>query len=325
MAVPADTFETFDTKGIREDLADIIYRIEREDVPFTNNIGRASVSGTKHEWQTQALAAANGDNKVPEGDDATTDAATPTVRPGNWIQLSDKVAQVSSKNEAVDAAGRGSEMAYQLLLKGLELRRDVEARLVGNYASTPGSSGTAAEAGGFEAWLVTNTNRDATSGANGGYNVGTGNVVAATDSSAQRAFDESQLQAVMQSIYTSGGGMNDRMLMTGPFNKVAASAFAGIAETRIPQTRDTMTTIIGAADVYVSDFGNLNMVPNAHQRERTALFIDPRFVKMATLVPMRTEELAKTGHSDREMISIQYTLRVDNERAHGCVADLNTA
>ena len=61
-----------------------------------------------------------------EGDDATTDAATPTVRLGNICQISDKVARVSGTQRAVEHAGRDDELEYQEMLKGLELKRDME-------------------------------------------------------------------------------------------------------------------------------------------------------------------------------------------------------
>jgi hypothetical protein len=63
------------------------------------------------------------------------------VRLGNICQISYKVAQVSGTAQAVDHAGRDNELAYQEMLKGLELKRDMEFNLVGtNQAKNTGST-----------------------------------------------------------------------------------------------------------------------------------------------------------------------------------------
>src|SRR5690606_1221578 len=228
---PANTFSTYDSKGLREDLSDIIYRIDPVEVPFTSNIGRSKATAKRHDWQTQALASATNANAVIEGDDATTDAATPTVRPWNYTQISDKVAQVTGTLEAVDKAGRDSEMEYQVLLKGLELKRDVEMQMTSNKPSVVGGNTTPAESAGFEAWIVTNAKREA-SGANGGFSATTGLVAAASDGN-QRTFTEDLLKDVMQLSFTNAGMVaRPTILQLGPFNKRKFSEFSGIAEIR---------------------------------------------------------------------------------------------
>ena len=78
MAVPSNTFQTYQAIGNREDLSDVIYRIDPTDTPFMTAFEREKASAVNHEWQTQALAAVDTANAVVEGDDATTDAATPS-------------------------------------------------------------------------------------------------------------------------------------------------------------------------------------------------------------------------------------------------------
>src|SRR6266536_4521169 len=144
MALPTNTFATYEAIGNREDLSDVIYRIDPTDTPFMTGIEREKASAVNHEWQTQALAAADTASAVLEGDDATTDAATPTVRLGNVCQISDKVARVTGTQQAVEHAGRDNELAYQEMLKGLELKRDMELILAGtNQAKNAGNSSTA--------------------------------------------------------------------------------------------------------------------------------------------------------------------------------------
>jgi hypothetical protein len=318
MALPSNTFHTYDMKGIREDLSDVIYRIDPTKCPLTSNIGRAKASQRIHEWQTQALASASDANEVLEGDDATTDAATATVRPNNRTQISDKVARVTGTGRSVDTAGRDDEMEYQVLLKGLELKRDVEKQMLSNKASAAGASGTASRSASFESWLTSNVSHGGT-GATTGFSATTGLVAAPTDGTT-RTFTETLLKTVMASCFDNGA--NPTILMLSGGQKQTFSGFTGIATNRYNVKGEEQGVVIGAADVYVSDFGKLNVVPNQFSRTRTALLIDPEYAKLATLRPMKNWPLAKTGDSDQRQVLIEYTLEMCNQAAHGKVADL---
>src|SRR4051812_17794844 len=124
MTMPVNTQTTYSSIGNREDLSDMIYRIDPVDTPFMTGVEREKATAVNHEWQTQALAAASGSNAQLEGDDPTDVATTPTVRLGNQCQISYKIARVTGTQQAVDHAGRDNELAYQEMLKGLELKRD---------------------------------------------------------------------------------------------------------------------------------------------------------------------------------------------------------
>ena len=223
MALPTNTFTTYEAIGNREDLSDTIYRIDPTDTPFMTGAERAKATAVNHEWQTQALAAVDTANAVLEGDDAATDAATPTVRLGNICQISDKVARVTGTQQAVEHAGRDDEMAYQEMLKGLELKRDMESILVGtNQAKVTGGSGTARKTASILSWIKTNTSKGA-SGADPSAADGTGTRTDGT----QRAFTEANLKTVLQAIWNSGGKPDT--VMVGGFNKQAFSTFTGRA------------------------------------------------------------------------------------------------
>lgn len=318
MAVPTSTTQTYQAVGRREDLTDVIHDISPTEVPFFSAIKKGTASNTFHEWQTDALAAADGSNAVVEGDDPANDAATATVRLGNYTQLSDKVIQVASSQRASTNAGRGDELSYQLQKRSKELKRDIETRITGNYASVAGNASTARQCAGFEAWIQTNDSRG-TSGANTAYS---GGIQAAATDGTQRVYTETLLKDVLSLCWDNGG--DPTMVMVGSFNKKAMSAFAGVAD----QTRDTgnkRATIVGAADVYVSDFGQLNIIANRFSRTRSALVVDPSMWKIAYYQRFKTEDLAKTGHSDRKMLSVEFTLEACNEKSSGVVADLTTA
>lgn len=318
MTQPTNTFSSYDAKGIREDLSDIIDRTEREEVPFYSTIGRSKATQRIHEWQTQALAAAADDNAVIEGDDATMDAATPTVRVNNRTQISDKTATVSGSVEVFDKAGRASEMDYQVILKGLELKRDMEKQMLSNKPSIAGNDTAASQSAGFAAWLTSNVSK-ATDGTNGGFGSSTAGLVAARIDGTLRQFQESHINDVMELAFDAGARPSVMMLPAAL--KTRFSAFSGIADLR-REVGDKEATIVGGADAYISNFGKLTVVPQTFMRSRDAIIYDPKKVKLAVARPMKSWELAKSGDTEKRQILTEYTLEVSNEKAHCLVTDV---
>jgi hypothetical protein len=82
-----------------------------------------TAKGTLHEWQTEALNTAAANAQL-QGDDVAFGAAILTTRIGNRTQISRKEVIVSGTQEAVDKAGRNSEMVRQMANKRAELKRD---------------------------------------------------------------------------------------------------------------------------------------------------------------------------------------------------------
>lgn len=321
MAILTNTVQTYDRKGLRESLSNMIYNISPTEVPFMSNAGRGSAKATLEEWQTDALAAVDTANRAIEGDDITTfPAASATTRVGNYLQISRKLVIVSDTVEEVDKAGRKSEEALQLAKRAKELKRDMEAICLDNQAGSAGSSSTGRQIATLGAWVKTNVDKDA-GGTNPTYTTGVPNA-ARTDGTV-RTFTETIVKAVMQSCFNNGA--NPDTLMVGPFNKGIVSAFTGIATKTIQQTAVKASAIIGAADFYVSDFGTLAVVANRFQRERDAWFLDFSYVSVAFLRKFRTTKLAKTGDAEKRMIVAEWTLKVHNEAALGLAADLETS
>jgi Family of unknown function (DUF5309) len=318
MALPTNTFTTYSAVGNREDLSDLIWRIDPTDTPFMSAIDKTKASAVNHEWQTQALAAANTANAQLEGDDATADATTPTVRLGNVCQISRKVPVVSGTQQAVEHAGRDNEMAYQEMLKGLELKRDMESILVGtNQAKNAGNSSTARVTASVLSWIKSNTAKGAT-GADPSAADGTGTRTDGT----QRAFTEANLKTVLQSIWNNGGKPDT--IMTGGFNKQVFSTFTGRAS---PIEDTKRKKITASVDAYESDFGTLRVVANRFSRPRDVLILQMEMWAIAYLNgrKMVSIPLAKTGDSERKEVLSEYALEARNEKASGGVFDNTTS
>ena len=317
MAIVTNTFTSFDAAGIRESLADVIANISPEEVPLQSNIGSENVSNTYFEWQTDSLAATSTTARIDGDDVSSFDSTSATTRVGNYTHILRRTLIVADNMGAQDLAGRNDELAYQLAKRGKELRRDIEATLTDNNAQVAGNSSTARETGGLGAWVATNENV----GTGGGLATGDG-TTARTDGT-QRDFTEAMLKDAMQQAFTSGG--QPSILMVGPHNKTVVSGFAGIAAQRYQAPSDSPTTIIGAADVYLSDFGTLNVVANRFSRERDAWLLDPEYASVCYLRPIQQVELAKTGDAEKRMVLAEFGLKVTNEAAHAVVADLNVS
>ena len=325
MALPANTTTTYTRVGIKEDLADVIYNIAPTETPFMSNAGKGSASQTNHEWQTDGLAAAAANAQL-EGDDAANVATVATTRLGNYTQISTKVIGVSGTDQAVTNAGRGDELAYQMAKAGKEIKRDMEHTLVGldNFKSA-GTAGAARALGSVSSWYGGVIAGTATNAVN--YTVGAATtfanaagavaaplgdgLVKKNVTGATRAFTESLLKAGLKKCFELGGNP-DVVLMTAS-HKQTASGFNGIA-TNTNNIADKR--VIGAVDVYVSDFGDVTFVPDRFQEANRVDILEMDKWELSYLRPFQTKELAKTGDSDKRMILTEYTLAARSPNAN---------
>lgn len=320
MAAP-NIASTLNQVGNREDLTDVIHRVAPEKTPLISLIGRGKAKARQHDWQVEDLANPNGDNAQLEGDDVgSLDNPNVSERLSNYCQIFRKTGGVSRTQEQVDKAGRKSEMTRQKVLKGIELRRDKEARYCGNYASQNESGSNPRKSAGLLAWLETNTNRGA-GGADGGFNAG---IVAAATNGTLRTFTEAQVKAVQADRFSASGSTDGAVALMGGALKQKFSEFTGIADIRKDVTRG-LATIVAGAEVYVSDFGELRLVPHPYAFSRDCAIIDPSMLDDALLDGYQTEALAKTGDNERFMMTNESTLEMKNEKAHGVVADIQAA
>jgi hypothetical protein len=287
-------------------------------VPLQSNIGSDNVSNTYFEWQTDELASAQ-NVPVIDGDDVSSfDSTASTSRVGNYTQIARRTMIIADNLGDQTLAGRNDEVSYQLAKRGSELKRDLELILTANAAKVAGNSSTARVTAGLGAWIATNTSK-----------AGDGTDPTAVDGSdargdgTQRDLTEAMVKDVMQQAFTEGG--QPSVLMVGPYNKTVVSGFAGIAAQRYQAPSDGPTTIIGAADVYLSDFGTLSVVPNRFQRERDAFLLDPEYASVSYLRPIQAVDLARTGDAEKKMIICEAGLRVSQQKAHGGVFDLNVS
>lgn len=325
MAQVANTYESYDAVGNREELADKIYMITPEKTPFLSLAGRKDAKSVHPEWQTDTLATPNTSNNVPEGNDWSFDAITPTTRVGNYTQISEKTLIISRTQETVDKAGRKSELAREVAKKGRELKIDMEVILLSNQAASAGTGNGATNRtlAGLRAWLATNDDLGA-GGSSGSFSNG---IQGAATNGTQRAFTKALMDSVILSTANAGGEAD--VLMMSNYNKTVFSRFlddADVVSLR-KEVKGGQATIVAAADAYQSDFGLISVVPNVQMTRagatiaRNVFLLDPSMVSVAFLDDIAVRTPAKTGDAEKRVLNVEYTLMVANEASCGVVAD----
>lgn len=343
MAVAANVTQTFQMIGVREDLSDVITNIMPLETPMYSFCKKRSTGSRTPEWQRDIDADPNPTNAAVEGDTVSIDAGTQPQRLKNIVQLFDKKVSVSTTANAVRTAGRANEMKYQMAKKGREIKRDIEARMNGNYASAIGNTSTAGQMAGAEAYITSNFSRGV-GGSGGGYQTNTGLISVATDGTT-RVITEDMFKTVISQCWTNSDGAE--MILCGPRMKQKISTtFTGIAQLRLDVgNQNNKTLSVGGLDLYKSDFGVHKIMPTrlgcygtGRTRpyrstgssddaviNRTVLVLSPETWTVSMLQPFKQTELAKVGHAENRMLYTELTLECSDERANGVVADVTIA
>ena len=313
------TFTTSSAVGEREQLADVIYRIDPDETPIFSALKKETSNGIFVEWQVQELASASATNFATEGADASIVAPTATVRLGNYHQISVKAVAVSKTLDAVEKAGRDREVAYQKVLKSLELRRDIEKAIgdtdVARSASDPRKSAS------LSTWIT-----NGSLGAGGTFSAGTGTGVvgAGTD----RALTLALIEDGMQDAWEDGG--NPKLMVASATNRANfsdLSASGNLVSNDVNMTQAKEVTYVGSTSVFLTDFGTLEVAPSRFLGNDRVFLLDPDFASVSTLNGRNfaENEIAPTGDAEKFQIVTEWALKVQAPKAHAMVLDLSGA
>lgn len=322
MTVPTNLYQKASLKGNREDLLDKIYNTSPSEVPLSSSFGRTTAITDFHEWQTDVLGSASASNKMIDGDDVTLDAQTATVRIGNHLQIFNGTVGVSRRANIVKKAGRGAEMAYLKGKKMLELKRNIEAMIVSpTQVAIAATTSVAGQSGGLGVQLVSNPLHNG-AGATAAWTSGA--PTAAITAGTNRAFTKALLDTACQNIFTTSGQFAESLVLS-PAHKATFSAFASVAQNRIDVKggKNAQATIVGGAEVYLSDFGGLTVVPHYLMAgSDTAYVLNSDYIDLAFLDGFKTTDLAKTGDSDKVLITADACLAVRAPTAQAKITNL---
>ena len=318
MAQPSNTFDSYDSVGIREDLSNVIHNISPEETPFYSKSGKTSAKNTLVEWQTDNLRASAANAHI-EGDATAAEARSATTRLGNYTQIFKNAVVVPDTDEGLDKAGRAKEIAYQTLKIAKEQKLDIEKALFDNNARAAGNSTTARELAGAPAWITTNTDFGANEGADP---TGDGTDARTDETTALTAFSQDKFDGVMQSIWEEGGKPDTVYLSAFQMNK--ALGFTGNNSQRSTvQAGDER--VIKSLAVYVTPWGTVEFMPSRENRSRDVFIMQDNMWEIATLRPTKNVALAKTGDNTTRQVVTELTLCAKNEAGNGGIFDNTTS
>lgn len=322
MAQPTNSFDSYDSVGIREDLSDIIYDVSPEETPFYSACSKTKASQAYHEWQTDALRSSAANAHI-EGDDTVAAARVATSRLGNYCQIFKDAVVIPGSDATTKKAGRGKEIAYQIMKIAKEQKLDIEKALFDNNARVAGSSTAARELAGLPAWLTTNTEFETGGTPSGADPTGDG-TDARTDNSVAAAFTQARFDGVMQSIWENGGKPDCVYLSAFQMNK--ALAFTGMNNQRstVTATRSS-NMVVNDFDLYVTPWGNVTFKPTRENRGRDVFVLQSDMWAVAVKRGTFNEPLAKTGDNEKRQVITELTLVAKNEKASGGVFDNSTS
>jgi len=299
MAQPSNTFDSYDAKGIREDLENVIYDISPEETPFYSSAKKVSASNTFHEWQTDSLRSSQANAHI-EGDDTTANAMTPTTRMGNYTQIFKNAVIIPDTDSGLDKAGRATEMAYQTLKIAKEQKLDIEKALFDNNAHVAGSGTVARELAGVPAFINTNIGNKGTSGVNpesvSGWTVPGSKP--RTDGTAT-AFTQADFDSTMQACWESGG--RPSAVYLSAFQMNLALGFTG-NNNQTSTIKAESEKVIKHMDVYVTPWGTVEFTPTRENRSRDVFIMQDDMWAVGVLRATKNTALAKTGDNTKRQV-----------------------
>lgn len=320
MAIPVNTY-TRVTAGtnVREDLIDKITLTEPWRTPVISASGKAKATNTYHEWQRDSYRAPNKDNAALAGDDAVATAKVAPSRVANTCQIFQDTVQVDGRVEAVKKAGMESAMRYHKAKAYKEIQRDMEAAILSSNVSVADNGTVAGKLAGLGRLVYTN----AFHGAGGSTPAHTsGAATTAVVAGTARPLTSTLLDTAVQQTYIKSGEVPSEVYMS-PAHKQIFSTFTGIAANRFEVKGGQQGRIVAGADVYMSNFGQMMIVPHYIMAGSTNVYgLDTSYLDIAYLRSFQSTPLAKTGDSMKEQVLVDATLRVTSEVAQFKIADL---
>ena len=363
----------------REDLANFISMITRDETPFMSSIGKTKATAIYHEWQTDSLETP-GNSRISEGTDYVLPGSTASLgggtspnggatvgdnvgdgkfnivgpmrsRLGNYTQINGKTIAVSGTRRAIDQAGVADEYAYQLKKRGTELRRDLEFDLIHSY-NVASATSDQRTFGGYQAWINVSTGNTGQqdggdfsgsfngtvilNGAAAAANEGVGQNVPGLNQGSKVSLSLSDIDLVMQRIYQEGGKASKIMLspkLRRDFSDLM------VTDSGVRRNIDMDGKLRQSVDIYMSDFGDLMVVPNyimglsftpaagggrtaVQVQDSCALVYDPMWFSVATLRPLQEVDVGQRGDSTIGMMVEECTLEVKNPIGCGAIYNL---
>ena len=209
------------------------------------------------------------------------------------------------------------------------MKRDMESMLLDGTAKVAGSSGTARESASFATWIGTDSasTSNIVAASTGAGLVNQGSPVVGypngTSSAATGGANTATTLALINNVVGRVwdlGGTPDTILCDSTVKQTISSSSVGgsvVADPIGNNSGDKAITAVNAVDVLVTDFGTFKVVPDRFIPTTNCNFIDFDLWSIDYLRPFRTETLAKSGDSVKQLLIAEYGLRAKNGNGNG--------
>ena len=311
----SNSFATFNSSRVREQLLDNIWNVSVSETPTLALIGKEKVNGPLVEWLNDSFRAGTS-NKVEAGNLSAPVARTDVARYSNRTQITEDVLSITGTQQVVEKAGGKDEVAYQETKAMVALKKDIEFGVLQNTTSIAASAGTAPQARGFLGFIATNTSKS--TGATAGVDPNPLTNTAPTDGTL-RQLQESHLQDVMKLMFDNGAEIDGTYALIPSALRARVDTFLA-GQTRFDKAEDK--TLTATLEVYIGPFGRVKFVNARHMRSREIFIVNPEYASLGTLRGMKSTPLGKRGDADERLINCEWTLLVKNEKAHGAIRDV---
>lgn len=318
MAQPVNTLDSYDLSDIFEDLINKIYDVSPSDAPFFSRAKKIKASNTYKEWVKDSIRASK-DNAHPEGGETVASARTATTRLGNYTQIMKEAVNIPGTDVALDKAGRGKQMAYEMMKLGKEMRIDVERALFANQARDAGTGTGIRRMAGAPAWFITNVDMGTGAAADP-----TGDGTDARTDGTVRAFSQTVFDSLMQEIWTNSSTPSEAYsVFLRPKQMNIALDFVGNNAQRstVVVNRTGKKMVSNDIDVYITPWGEVEFVMSRECRERDVFVMCMEHWAVAEARPFTQKELPAIGDYESRQIAWEGTLCALNEASSGIAAD----
>ena len=254
--------------GLREDLADVISVIDQKNTPVTSRIKAGSdlTNGSVFSWQADSYNDPSFDGVLTNADVTTFDdpAKNRVLLSGRAqkFRRSIKVDDFAQNVDNVAGVGKKKEMARGVSRALIELKRDMESAFCSSNDSQEQSGINPYKTRGLGSWISSSAQTDLPVPAS--FRTPSASI----NTTATSSLTESDVAAVLQSVYEQTGTIDTMDLVTGPNLKKRFSEFTRYSSgsnTALSTRQYTASlndrTVISTVDTYIGDFGTINLVP----------------------------------------------------------------
>lgn len=304
----------------REDILDDLTRIEPEDTPLFSSLKKGVKPGAVYlQWPVDTLKDVD-TSVTAEGTDIASfdNHADERALLGNYPSTQITSWKVSDLQTLVDVAGVSNEVAEAKMKKLKELKRNIAARVGGDFESS--ATGPNYAARGLGVWVQNSA--QSVDPVPAAYRTPSASI----DTTATGSLTEDTINAVLTSVYKQGGNRANGNVYCGPNWKRAVSNLSRITGTnhRTYQVTESATSkkITLNVTMYEGDFGTIAIIPDLflgygpsttqNIRDARAYYIDPDLVSVPMFEAPYHTELEDAGGGPRGFFKAIYTVRCKN-------------